>query len=324
MESITTFTFRIKLNTLSILAVVPVISFAQSLDFNTQRNWAINKKEISIGLGATSFLGDLGGANQTGTDYSLKDIDINSTHVGGSLSFRYRFHPFFATSTMANAGILRGSDAMTAEPIRNMRNLSFRSFFVMLSQRFEIIVLANEKIGRRHNIPGLRGFTDHNEQLYLIAGVGAMYYNPKAYYQGDWVTLRDMHTEGQGLPGGPAEYKRITAAIPLGIGVRMGINRMWRVGLEATYVKTFSDYIDDVHGEYYDAATIGAAYGAQAAYLSNPSNNPSAFEPGSQRGGKQNDAFFYVNLMVTRNLTYKASSRSGGNQVWKKGIPRSR
>ncbi|MNK12890.1 hypothetical protein D3C87_309680 [compost metagenome] len=297
--------------TLTILSIVSTLSFAQSSNFNTQRNWAMNKKEISIGLGATSFLGDLGGANQIGTDYSLKDIDFNSTHFGGSASFRYRFHPYYATSTMVNVGMLRGNDALTAEPIRNMRNLSFRSFFVMLSQRFEIIVLANEKIGRRYNIPGLKGFTDHNEQLYLIAGIGAMYYNPKALYQGGWVNLYDMHTEGQGLPGGPAQYSRITATVPLGVGFRMGINRMWRIGLEATYVKTFSDYIDDVSGVYYDPAIIGATYGPAAAYLSNPSNNPSAFNPGSQRGDKQKDAFLYVNIMVTRNITYKSSSGGG-------------
>lgn len=297
--------------TLTILSIVSIITLAQSSNFNTQRNWAMNKKEISIGLGATSFLGDLGGANQIGTDYSLKDIDFNSTHVGGSLSYRYRFHPYYATSTMVNLGMLRGNDALTSEQFRNMRNLNFRSFFVMLSQRFEIIVLANEKIGRRYNIPGLKGFTDHNEQLYLIAGIGAMYYNPKSMYQGGWVTLHDKHTEGQGLPGGPAEYKRITMTVPLGVGFRMGINRMWRIGLEATYVKTFSDYIDDVHGEYYDPAIIGATYGPQAAYLSNPSNTPTAFNPGSQRGDKQKDAFLYVNIMVTRNITYKAGTRSG-------------
>ncbi|MDR0802607.1 hypothetical protein [Fluviicola sp.] len=297
--------------TLTLLSVASIVSLAQSSNFNTRRNWAMNKKEISFGLGATSFLGDLGGANQTGTDYSLKDIDFNSVHIGGAVSFRYRFHPYCATSTMLNMGMLRGNDALTSEPIRNMRNLSFRSFFINLSQRFEFIVLANEKIGRRYNIPGLRGFTDHNGQLYLIAGIGAMYFNPKALYQGNWVTLHDMHTEGQGLPGGPANYSRITATIPLGIGARMGINRMWRIGIEATYVKTFSDYIDDVHGVYYDPAIIGASYGPQAAYLSNPSSNPSVFNPGSQRGDKQKDAYLYVNIMITRNITYKITPGSG-------------
>jgi hypothetical protein len=293
----------------AILFVVPMISLAQGSTFNSQKNWTMNKQEISIGLGATGFLGDLGGSDHIGTYYNLKDIDLNSTQLGGSLSYRYRFHPYFATSTMANAGMLQGSDAMTAEPIRNMRNMSFRSFFVMVSQRFEIIVLANERMGHRYKSAGPKGLADHNEQLYLIGGIGAMYFNPKAMYDGKWVALHDMHTEGQGLPGGPAEYKRITAVIPLGIGFRMGISRLWRIGLEITYVKTFSDYIDDVHGNYYDPAILQATYGSGSSYLSNPSDSPEAFNPGSQRGGRQKDAFFYVNLMITRNITYKSVTR---------------
>lgn len=301
MKAIISLRFRIRYPILAIFTVVSPTFHAQHL--NTQQNWAVNKHEISFGLGATGFLGDLGGADQAVSDYSLKDIDFNSTHLGGSFSYRYRFHRHFATSTMINAGMLHGSDAFTEEPIRNMRNLNFRSFFTMLSQRFEIILLANERVGNNRKSGRL---IDHNEQLYLIGGIGAMYFNPKTKYQGDWVTLHDKHTEGQGLSGGPEEYKRITATVPLGIGFRMGIGRVWRIGLEVTYVKTFSDYIDDVSGEYYDPATIGAAYGSNAAYLSNPSETPQAFNPGSQRGGKQKDAFFYANIMLTRNITYKS------------------
>ena len=50
--------------------------FAQHTNFNTQRNWSLNKKEILFGLGATQFTGDLGGRNQIGKDYSLADIDL--------------------------------------------------------------------------------------------------------------------------------------------------------------------------------------------------------------------------------------------------------
>lgn len=303
MKAIHSLSFRIRYVFLAIFTMVSPVFRAQHL--NTQQNWAANKHEISLGLGATGFLGDLGGADQAVSDYSLKDIDFNSSQLGGSFSYRYRFHRYFATSTMINAGMLQGSDAFTTEPIRNMRNLNFRSFFTMVSQRFEVVLLANERAGRNRRSGR---YIDHNEQLYVVGGIGGMYFNPKARYQGSWVTLHDKHTEGQGLSGGPAPYKRITATIPLGVGFRMGIGQLWRIGLEVTYVKTFSDYIDDVSGEYYDPAMIEAAYGPDAAYLSNPSETPEAFNPGSQRGGKHKDAFFYANVMLTRNITYKSRS----------------
>jgi hypothetical protein len=297
-----------KIVNLAIITFAANVAFAQPTNFNTQRNWSMNKKEIIIGIGATNFLGDLGGANQEGTDYSLKDLDFPSTGFGGVLGYRYRFHPYYATSTILNIGMVRGDDAKTADEIRNARNLHFRSPIINLSQRIEVIVLANEKIGRRFNIPGLRGFKDHNEQLYFFTGIGITYFNPKAKYQGSRMALRPLSTEGQGLDGGAEEYLPVTATIPFGIGVRMGINRYWRIGLEATYVKTFSDYIDDVHGSYYDPAILQTEVGPEAAYLSNPAGvNAPMFNPGSQRGDKQNDALFYANLTIYRNITYGTS-----------------
>lgn len=293
---------------LALLTIVSGTVLAQPSNFNTQRNWSRNKKELMIGLGATNFLGDLGGANQIGTDYSPKDLDFPSTGFGGSLGFRYRFHPYYATSTILNVGMVRGADSKTQDEVRNSRNLSFRSPIINLSQRFEIIVLANEKVGRRYNIPGLKGFKDHNEQIYLFGGIGVAYYSPHALYQGSWVALRPLHTEGQGLPGGPAQYSNFTATIPIGVGFRMGINQLWRVGLEVSYVKTFSDYIDDVHGTYYDPAALTQSYGAASGALSNPSTtHPSWFHPGSQRGDKQKDALIYANIVIYRNITYKSS-----------------
>ena len=287
------------------LTTASAMSFAQTSNFNTQRNWSFQKKEITLGLGGTNFLGDLGGANGVGTDYSVKDWDFPSTSLGSSLAYRYRFHPYYATSFIVNFGRVRGSDAKTNDPIRNDRNLSFRSNIINVSQRFEFIILAKEKVGHKYRIAGLKGMPYKNSQLYLFTGIGATYYNPKAQYNGGWYTLHDLHTEGQGLPGGPAEYKRVTATIPFGLGMRIGISKMWRLGLEFTYVKTFSDYIDDVHGTYYDPAILAAQYGQAAAYLSNPAKTPQNFNYGSQRGDKQNDAIFYFNLTIGYNLTYR-------------------
>ena len=68
-----------------------------------------------IGVGATQFLGDLGGRNQIGTGYSLADLDLPSTGYGGMIGYRYRFHPYWATTTSFNIGLLRGDDSQTQE-----------------------------------------------------------------------------------------------------------------------------------------------------------------------------------------------------------------
>jgi hypothetical protein len=131
-----------------------------------------------------------------------------------------------------------------------------------------------------------------------------MRFNPKGFYNGEWHELQPLRTEGQGLKGGPEPYKKYTLTIPVGIGFRVGISRMWRLGIEATYVKTFSDYIDDVSGVYYDPSKLQSGL---AAHFSNPANqNLEWFKPGDQRGDPTHkDAYYHLNIILTRNITYK-------------------
>jgi hypothetical protein len=284
---------------------------AQPTNFNTSRNWALNKKEFYFGFGATQFLGDLGGHNGIGKDYSLRDLDFSETRIGGQIGYRYRFHRYWATTTNLNIGMMKGDDKLTTEPARHNRNLNFRSIIVELSQRIDFIFYSNEQVGRRYAIPGLKGFHNHNEQIYLFAGVGVFYYNPQGMYNGSWVNLRPLNTEGQGMSGGPKKYLPVNVSIPLGIGFKVGLSRSWRIGMEVSYHKTFTDYIDDVSGSYYSAGKIGAQNGAIAAYMSNPSPT-SNYPAGSQRGDHTDkDAYFFINLNFTKSFSY-------GNSVGKK------
>ena len=296
------------------------VVFGQHTNFNSQTNWSLNKKEVMFGIGGTQFLGDLGGRDQIGTDYSLADLDLPSTGIGGMVGYRYRFHPYWATTTSFNIGLLRGDDALTNEIIRESRNLHFRSMIIELAQRIEIIVLANEKVGNRYSLSRhSKKMKNKNTQLYLFTGLGASYFNPKARYNGDWVALRPLKTEGQGLPGGAKKNLPVTVTVPFGIGYRWGISKMWRMGVEATYTMTFSDYIDDVHDIYYDRNLLASQVGADAAYLSNPSTeNATWFGTGQQRGDKdENDAYFYLNLTFIRNVTYKDYAKQRKLHRWK-------
>jgi hypothetical protein len=312
------------------------VSFAQHTNFNTQRNWSLNKKEIMFGIGATQFLGDLGGRDMVGKDYSLVDLDLPSTHIGGMVGYRFRFHPYWATTSSLNIGMMRGDDALTNEIIRESRNLHFRSLVIEFQQRIECIILANEKFGARYSISGhSKRMKNHNEQVYLFTGAGVSYFNPKANYNGQWVALRPLGTEGQGsgetytvyTADGPQQYTApdrylpVTATIPFGIGMRTGIGRMWRIGIEATYVKTFSDYIDDVSGYYIDPSVIQANASGDASaavFLANPSSdNSNWFAPGQMRGQPQKDAYFWLNIVVARNITYKDYAKQRKMHKWR-------
>ncbi|MEO8734181.1 MAG: hypothetical protein ABI373_07610 [Flavobacteriales bacterium] len=80
------------------------------------------------------------------------------------------------------------------------------------------------------------------------------------------------------------------------------------VGLELQYTKTFTDYIDDVSGIYYNNDSIAAARGPVAAHLADPSLGDIAGQTatGQQRGQpKHKDGYMFLKF----DLHYKLYRR---------------
>jgi len=277
---------------------------AQQTNLNSQSNWSLHKKELQFGLGATQFNGDLGGANSVGKDYSLKDLDWQSTGLAAWLGYRQRFHPNFATTTSLCVFNLMGNDKYSEEAIRKARNLNFRSFNLEIQQRFEFIFASIEKFSPTFNLPGNYSKLNRSQQYYIFSGLGLIYFNSQGYYAPNdkWVNLRPLQTEGK-------SYLPFTLTVPAGVGFRFGISKVWRLGIELTYVKTFSDYIDDVSTVYKDPSDFQDPI---ASHLSNPSDlsvtqgNVNLFGAGFQRGdSKQKDAYYHANIILSKNITYK-------------------
>ena len=304
-----------------ILTVCLTVVYSQTTNFNSTKNWRRNKKEIVLNIGPTGFLGELGGRDNIGTVYSLSDLNFNATRMNIGISYRYRFRPFFATSTIVDIGQVSGDDKLTLDPVRHARNLNFKSTLVSVYQRIEFLFYFKESFGHKYNFKGVSGKKNHNEQIYLFTGIGFCYFNPKGNYNGQWVDLRPLHTEGEGFPGRPAEYSLVTPIIPIGIGFRMGLDRMWRIGMELTYFKTLSDYIDDVSTTGFDTDLLQEKYGTVAAYMSNPAKTEQQkawFGNGQQRGNpKYKDSYLFANIILVRNITYKVTAPRRPQLKWK-------
>jgi hypothetical protein len=111
--------------------------------------------------------------------------------------------------------------------------------------------------------------------------------------------------------------------IPYGIGVKEAITKEWSIGLEVGMRKTFTDYIDDVSGLYYDNNAIRAAKGDMAADLADPSlfNMPEELG-GNSVGGIQSgtgevrghsnhkDAYMFINITASYKIPAKRRTRS--------------
>lgn len=288
------------------LFLITLSTTAQQKNFTTLRNWSKHKTDFFFGLRYNLFMGDVGGINPIQSVHKFSDVSFVSNSFGAQGGYRFRFHPYWATSSRIQIGQLRGNDALMNNDLRQARNIHFRSAYAEISQRLEFIAFAHEQGEARFIIKKRRDY-----QLYTYLGIGLLVFNPQAEYKYTWLNLHSLRTEGQGLAGGPSPYKRITASIPLGFGFKTILKDSWSIRFELEYSPTFTDYLDDVGGVYYNSQLLANELGEAAAYLSNPStNNSELFTTGKSRGNKQLDGFFSFSMLLSKNTTYKYYSKA--------------
>jgi hypothetical protein len=286
-------------------------NLAYSQGFARPNAWKKLRKEVTLQIGASAFLGDLGGRNRTGTDFSPADLEIAMTRPAVSAGFRYKFTKNVNLHTNFNYLLLAGDDKLTTDIYRNNRNLNFKSNVFELSTRLEFGISSFKRTGVYRLKRSSLGKINKRKALEVIGfvGIGAFYFNPqgKNPVSGKWEKLQPLHTEGQGLSGGPSQYKKIAVSIPVGIAVHYIIDKYWSVGLEVCYRKTFTDYIDDVSSTYYDKTALMDAYGPTSVLMADPSkgeiagfSSPNADGTGAKRGDKEKDSFATIQITVGR------------------------
>ena len=163
---------------LLLLVILPTLASAQ--------RWKRQRYEWVAGIGATQFLGDLGGRSQIGSDWFF-DLDAASTRYVVNLGFRYKISQYVSVKTGFSFGEIASHDKFTDEPFRNNRNLHFRSPVVEWATQMEVSWM-RESIGSRYKIRRVRGRGRKGSQVYVygFAGVALLYMNPMAKYDGKW------------------------------------------------------------------------------------------------------------------------------------------
>ncbi len=206
---------------------------------------------------------------------------------GGAL-LRYNLHRRWSARVALTWARIEAADAEAFSEVQRRRNLSFRSDIGELATLLEW-----------HLVPYLpKGGKVHPVAPYLFAGLAVFRHNPKALYQGRWIALQPLGTEGQGLPGRPAPYALWQIAVPMGGGVKLHLGSGWTLGLELGLRKTFTDYLDDVSTTYVAYRELAAARGELAAILANrtgeyPGAEPIDLPTGSPRGNPATDDWYF-------------------------------
>jgi len=192
---------------------------------------------VGVSGGATNYQGDLGSS-----------INVLSTRPGFGLDFKYYLNPFLSARVGLMHGWVSAADSLASNEARLRRNLSFRS--PVTEANLVVILDLNPKGGR---------FKDRPHFVpYLFTGIAFFRFNPQARLGNQWVDLQPLGTEGQHLGdlAYPSPYERYGVAIPMGLGLRFKLSPSLDLELETSFKRTFTDYLDDVSGQYVDAADV--------------------------------------------------------------------
>lgn len=236
--------------------------------------------EAGVNLGAVNYAGDLSDGSYRQTDY----------HGAVGLFARYHHSARLAAKASVTLGSLSGADVRSGNAAQKPRNLSFESSLA------EVAVLGE------YNLLAFAPRNDQRAALYVTAGLAGFRYNPKAAFNGELVELQPLETEG-------VSYSRLGLAVPFGAGVKVNLSHRVNVGIEVLLRHTFTDYLDDVSGDYvdlfaqYEANPTAAALAFRApqaadAALDNPVGTPRGNVDGTDR-------YLTTVLSIGFNLTSK-------------------
>lgn len=174
----------------------------------------------------------------------LPILNFSKTRQAASAFARYKFAQSFSVKAGINYQALRGADSLSSNPGRYWRNLSFRS------HTWEASAVCQYNFYEVNDLGHTYRYKD-NFRAYVGLGVGALYHNPKALYEGEWVALRPLMTENH-------KYSKVTLTIPAEIGFYFTVNKHYRIGWNLSWRTTFTDYLDDVSTVYVDPATLSS------------------------------------------------------------------
>ncbi len=248
--------------------------------------------DAGVKIGASDYLGDIGGKSGTRRNF-VPDMQLGETKLSTGAFVRYAWWQNVSVMLSYNYGRIAGSDALSTNPGRHDRNLSFRNNINELALQGEVYFYTNEDIG--HSYAYTNTF-----RAYVGLGVAVFHHNPQAYYEGTWYDLRPLKTEGEVKP-----YATYCMAIPASIGCYFTWKRYYRIGWDFCWRTTFTDYLDDVSGRYPPTSKltspIAVALSNRSTELDLPAGVEANYQPGSKRGDPtHNDSYMFT----TFNFSY--------------------
>ena len=242
---------------------------------------------------------EVGGS--VGLSYYMGDINpskpFNQSQLGWGALVRYYSDTRWAFRLAYSSLQLNGSDKVSG--YRPERGLSF-------NDNVNDVAL----IAEFNFFDYFTGSKRHGLSPYLFGGISVLSFNPKA---DDGTALCNVLTDvddynddgSNKLIDGDEKYKKFTASIPFGIGVKYSLGKKLGIALEWRWDYAFTDWLDDCHAyypTYNENDHTYVQYSDPTGFTDDPEHPGTNGRQYIQRGNKyDNDWYGYLNF----SLVYK-------------------
>ena len=246
-------------------------SFSQSKTFRA-------RFEMGFMGGGSYYIGDLNHS---------KHFVYSKPAIGAIV--RYNLTTRASLRFTATYGQVWGSDSKSDDPLEVNRNLAFTSKLYEIAAGIEVDLF-------KYRINDMK----YPVSPYFFYEIAYLRMDPRTQFDGNDIALQALGTEGQGTSlSSNRRYNLNQISLPVGIGIKMNLKERLAISIEYGIRKTFTDYLDDVSGNYVDSDLLRTENGPIAGSLSNPSID-GADRTGFNRGDSSTkDWYAFYGLMIT-------------------------
>ncbi|MDB5192858.1 MAG: hypothetical protein JWQ96_2421 [Segetibacter sp.] len=243
--------------------------------------------EGGLSVGLMNAVTDVG--ERKGHGLSPGYYDWKSTKLSYSIYGALLYKSTYEARLEITKGKVAGKDANSNSAYVRSRNLSYKSNI------WEVSLVGSLHPVMLFNTESLPSFSP-----YVLAGVSVFSFKPQAEYNGEWVDLRPLNTEGQKSSLYPArkEYSSKALSLPVGLGLKYEYSAKFNIRMEGLYRFSNTDYLDDASTTFVDRSVFTSEMQKTLAhrYLELDPNQDWT----NQRRGKANnkDNFFTISLKV--------------------------
>lgn len=253
-----------------------------------------NKGHFSVALspGLMYYQGDLSGSSLP---------NLKTSHLSAGLDFGYRPGRLIMFTLGYQYGKISGADSLV--PSHESRNLHFYSNVHEIRVLTYVNLLEIYHKIRPKKLVKKVDFKPGFDGPQLILGCGYFMFNPKGELDGTDYNLQKLGTEGQNIASGGYDdpYNLWGINLKYGLAVDYNLSRQFSLQLQFVYTQTFTDYLDDVSGNYpeYDKL-IKTTNGDIASYFAYGGRDGSVVSPDINRGNdEKNDGFINMSIKLT-------------------------